>query len=367
MNYKKLELQRAITEIESPYPKDDLIKSYADFLKVREFLRYYEFNPIVLNNLLELTINHWSTSKRISRLSLLERIKQYFHTTSKTGAKDYYDSEPVMIYEHTVETKRLLFILFRKVYEEAKFLTEKQLQEARRLCNNILIAVELSSEEEEWLCLNYSLSEQILNRILRYPIRSVVISNWAKKNFKNVALSSRRAELLSWIIDEEPNFEIDNATLVNDFEYLNQTDMDAIQNYEDEIEANRMMEQELGEYFPKKTSFGFFENSDGEERVDLSAPELKLSRRPYRIEIDTSKFYPVDIPNFEALKENFYKNIDTHQKITMSWAIGYSRLENVQKSTLLKKYYNAETYNSLFRVGKKIKNAEFLKWILEQQ
>lgn len=364
---RKIELQRAIIELENPYPKDDLILSYSDFLKVRDYLSYYQFNPIVFTNLINLANDEWNTKKRISRLSLLQKIKQYLHIILQDTATGYYSKHTKPNFQLSVETRKSLFDLFRKTFEDKNYISHKQLDEARKICNNVLINLELTQTEEEWLCFNISLSELILNRVLRYPIESVVISNWAKSNFQNDILRSRRAELLSWIIDQDPTFEIKQQTLVDDFEFLNQSDLQAIQNYDDEIAANKIIEQEFGEYLPKKVNYGFLDDTYHLEKFDLSVPELKLSKRPYSIQIDTSKEYPVSIPNFETLKEHFYINLPTHQKVTMIWAIGYSRLDNENKYSLLKKYYSNETYYSMYRVCKRTKNSKLLKWILERQ
>lgn len=361
---RKIELQRAIIELENPYPKDDLILSYSDFLMVRDYLNYYQFNPVVFDNLINLANDIWNTKKRISRLSLLQKIKQYLH---HDPTRDYYNRSTKPNFQLKVETRKLLFNLFRKTFEERNYISHKQLDEARKICNNVLINLNLTQIEEEWLCSNTLASELILNRVLRYPIKSEVISNWAKSNFQSNTLRSRRAELLSWIIDQEPTFEICQQTLIDDFEYLNQSDLQAIQNYDDEIAANKIIEQELGEYLPKKTYYNFFDGTYHEENVDLSIPELKLSKRPYGVTIDTSKQYPVSIPNFEKLREEFYKNLPTHQKVTMIWAIAYSRLDNTLKYSLLKKYYSNETYYSMYKVCKRTKNNELLKWILERQ
>jgi len=364
---KKIALNRAIIELENPYPKDDIILSYSDFLKVRDYLNYYQFNPIVFDNLVRLANDQWKTEKRISRLSLLQKIKQYLHTVPKGTSRDYYNRINIPKLQLSVETHKLLFNLFRKTFEERKYINHTQIDEARKICNNILINLGLTSTEEDWLCSNFSTSELILNRLLRYPIKSGVISNWANNNIHNDNLRTRRAELLSWIIDQEPMFEIDLTILIDDFEYLNKIDLQAIQNYDDEIVANRIMAQELAEYLPKKTNYDFYSNRPHQEEFDLSVSELKLSKRPYVVPMDVSKEYPVDIPHFENLKQNFYSNLQKHHKITMIWAIGYSRLDNQIKYSLLKKYYTNETYFSMYKVCTKTKNIELLKWILEQQ
>jgi hypothetical protein len=363
-NHRKKELQRAITELEKPYPKDDLINSYSDFIKVRDNLGYYQFNPVVFDAIVRIAHETWNTSKRISRLSLLQKIKHYYFQQVK---KDYYSIITKPDHPLKAGTRILLFHLFRKTFEEQHYISPKQLDDARKLCNSMLINMELTAAEEEWLCSNVLVSEMILNRVLRYPAKSSVISNWAKSHFKNDHLRSRRAETLSWIIDQDPHFEIDEQTLIDDFEFLNHSDLKAIQTYDDEIAANKIIEQELSEYLPKKLEYDFFDSAYRKEKADLTQPELKLSKRPYAMVTDPTKEYPVSIPNFEIVREGFYQDLPTHEKITMIWAIGYSRLDNSVKFSLLKKYYTAETYYSMYKVCYRTKNTELLKWMLGQQ
>lgn len=362
---RKIEIQRTIKEIENPYPKDDLILSYSDFLKVRDYLKYYQFNPIVFDNLIALANDNWNTKKRINRLSLLQKIKLYILQETR---KYNYSRVIKPNVELKIETRKSLFNLFKKTVEQGNSINHKQLDEARKICNNILIDLELTPIEEEWLCSNFLKSEMILNRVLRYPVKSELISNWSRSNFQNDILRIRRAELSSWIIDQEPTFEIDQQTLIDDYEYLNQSDLQAIQNYNDEIAANKIMEQELGEFLPKKRYWNdLFDDTPYKEEFDLSVPELKLPQRPYGVIINSSEEYPISIPNFERLRARFYTDLPVEHKRTMIWAIAYSRLDNEIKFSLLKKYYSNETYYSMFKVCKRTKNVKLLKWILEQQ
>jgi hypothetical protein len=364
---RKIELQRAILELEKSYPEDDLVLSYSDFLKTRDFLVYYQFNPAVFENLIRLTLDLWNTGRRINRLSLLLKSKQYLHASQQSKEKDSYSSYIRPGIKHPSKTKKLLFNLFRKTFEKSSCLSNKQVEEARKICNSLLINLALTSKEEEWLCSNIHVSELILNRVLRYPVKSEIISNWAKNNFHNTLLINRRAELISWIIDQEPSYEIDRQTLIDDFELLNQIDVQTVQNYDDEIAANKILVRELSEYLPRKIHYDPITGENFKEEIDLSVPELKLSRRHYSVTIDMNREFPTIIPDFEKLRENFYANLPAYQKMTMIWGIAYSRLGNEVKYSLLKKYYSDETYYSMYKVCKKTKNIELLKWVLEQQ
>ncbi len=52
--------------------------------------------------------------------------------------------------------------------------------------------------------------------------------------------------------------------------------------------------------------------------------------------------------------------------ITMLWSIYYSRLDIPLKSTLLKKYYCEETYQSFFKICKKLEAIELLMWLKDK-
>lgn len=357
MKYWKRELQRTIHEMENLAPQDDLILNYGDFLKARDFVYYQKFNPVVFENLLDLTLQYWNSDKRINRYSLVQTIKKYAH---KPGNK---------INSLSPAVRSKMFEILKKSLFEYQVISENQLDRVRKTCNRILINVALSPDEEHWLCENIGHSDFLLNRVLRYPVKSEIISNWAIHNFYNDNFRGRRAELASWIIDNDPNYEIDLNTLKEDFECLNQSDLKAIQTYDDELYAKLITDIEFEDYLPKKYPMKFI-NYDGylpPELVDPSAPVLKLSRRFYKTPIDNSKIYPVPIPNFDELRKEFNANINSIQKVTMIWAIGYSRINNQTKIKLLKKYCSAETYYSLYKVGKKLKLVSLLKWLLSLQ
>lgn len=363
---KNNELQNAIIKLEKVIPKNDLIITYADFLKVRPFLGSYQFNPIIFENLLILINTLWKSNKRINRLVLLIRLRQYLDRKDPDKQTSPHSRSFEFTNTLSLEIRKQLFELFTNTFDHAAHISSKQLDEARKYSNNLLINVGLTSEEENWLCNNANTSPLILNRILRYPIKSKVISKWARENFNNSSFVTRRAELISWIIDEQPTFVVDNPRLLDDFEIINKIDINAIKSYKDDIYANQIMERELGDILPR-IKYNDIETGEIKEgRVDLDIPELKLIKRPYSIPIDLSSGLMLNIPDFKVMSAEFYKNIEFFQKITMIWGIAYSRLDNESKTSLLKKYYCAETYPSLFRASKKTNNVEILKWLLEQ-
>lgn len=356
------EIQKAIFEIENPYPKDDLITCYKDFLKVRDFLPYYKYNINVLMALLDLTSELWYTQKRINRISLLESIKWYgYSTLHRVG-------NPVIIAESSkmpVEFNIKMFSLFKNCFEGKNSLSPNQLEVAKKICNSILINAILEDTDVNWLCKNVATSNMILNRILRFPCKSEIISIWAKENYFQDEYRIRRAEIVGWILDEDPDFEIEKQTLIDDFEYFNMIDAKAIIDYENEFNATQIIERDLKGILPPHKRPNYDSNLPiYTSNSIVSIPSLKLTRRPFSVQIDLSKNPLGGVPDFEKMSEIFYQNIEITLKVSMLWSIAYSRLPDNKKSELLKKYYSDEVYWTFYKICRKLKLLGPLKWLM---
>jgi hypothetical protein len=365
MNHRILEIQKAILEIENPYPKDDLITCYKDFLKVRNYLPYYKFNLNVFKSLINLTCKLWNSKERISRISLLESIKRYgYNTIEGRGFSTIEAKSSNMPFEINIRT----FSLFKNCFENPHWLSEKQIDEARKICNKLLINIRLESNDISWLCSNVEKSDLILNRILRYPAKSEIISNWAIKNYTQDKYRNRRAELVGWLIDQNPFFEVEKQTLIDDFEHSNMLDKEIIQNYENELEAQKVIERDLnGILSPQQNQLIYFGVDIGKQESIVSSPKLQLTKRLYKTTPDFSKHYDAYVPDYEIMNEQFHSNIDLTYKITMLWSIAYSRIEIGIKSELLKKYYSNDTYYSFIKICKRLKMKGLLEWLKDEK
>ncbi len=242
----------------------------------------------------------------------------------------------------------------------------RNLQKA--IANNLIMNLSLDTAAEKWLCENVDQSEFILNRVLRYPTKSKVISQWARQAAFSNNYMSRRAELTGWIINEQPEYTIDKQTLIDDFEYLNAVDKKAIKKYETAIATNLLIENALdhisSEYkFPKPP----IPREEGDLEFMTTYPDLKLSKRFYNVPSDNANIISSEIPDFDLMRNTFYKNIDTTFKITMLWSIYYSRLDIPFKIELLKKYYGVETFLSFFKICKRLGSIEILVWLRVKQ
>src|SRR5690606_10561381 len=124
----------------------------------------------------------------------------------------------------------------------------------------------------------------IRTRLLTYPAPSSRISAWARDHYHDDAFRTWRPMLAARIIDADPDFEVSRQTLLEDFEYLNRTDMVALTTYEAENEAARAVEEQLGEFLPR-TRLPTFEkpdpNGDSFDFPDAAYPEIQFSKRHY--------------------------------------------------------------------------------------
>ncbi|MCB0371152.1 MAG: hypothetical protein KDD45_17485, partial [Bdellovibrionales bacterium] len=134
MNKKTIEIRNTITKLENPFPKDDLITSYKDFLKFRAELPFYQFNLNVLTSLIKLSNDTWDTKERISRISIIQLIKRYGFKEDVNVS--YYRF--LKVNKPSKELRISLFKLFKRCFEKNTPLTNKQSLEAKRICNSML-------------------------------------------------------------------------------------------------------------------------------------------------------------------------------------------------------------------------------------
>jgi hypothetical protein len=363
INQRTFEIQKAITELENPYPKDDLISSYKDYLKVRDYLPFYQFNLSVFSSLLNLTCDLWPSNKRINRLSLLQSIKRYGYITHQGKG---YSTIAAKSADIPIEVNKKTFMLFKYCFEGRVVLSPKQLEEAMKICNRILINTVLEDTDIEWLCENAEKSNIILNRVLRYPAKSAIISHWVRQHDQMESYRIRRAELVGWMLDENPDFIIDKQTLTDDFEYFNTVDLKAIREYESELDGFNVIERDFKGILAARAPSRMERLSGMHSETITQPPELELSKRFYNTHLDYSRNHKTFIPDFEKLREEFYLKIDTTIKVTMLWAIAYSRLDATVKTELMKKYYSPEINWTYFKISKKLKLIESLKWLKER-
>ncbi len=121
MKQRTVAIERAIIEINKPYPQDNIIICYQDFLKVRDYIHYYKFNPKVLQSLLDLTCELWESNLRISRVSLIATIKRHgFFKDDYRGRNNPNNID--------LNARRKVFLLFQYYFEKQQYLSETQIE-----------------------------------------------------------------------------------------------------------------------------------------------------------------------------------------------------------------------------------------------
>lgn len=342
-------IQKEIDAIQKPIPEDSLIQTYSNFLQFRESLPFYQFNSHVYDSLIFLATDKWNTNDRISRLSLLRTIKRYSIRDNKIGNKSYNSINSNL----ELSIRKRLFNLYKTIWENLEFLKTKQKEEVLQIINLLLINVSLQKEEEEWLCNNCSRSSSILNRVLRYPKKSSVITAWIKENFDENKYRSRRAELISFMLDGDSTFVITKQILLEDFNYQNKMDLEAIEEFKKGVYIFNLFQKSNQRIIPK-------------EEIDNTVPypELRLCKRFYSVPKKFSATLCQDLPDIEKLTENFHRNLEMSCQITMLWAIGYSRMSKQQKSKRIIEYFSKESEKTFMKVCKKFNLTEPLKWLL---
>ncbi|MCG3166481.1 MAG: hypothetical protein POELPBGB_02260 [Bacteroidia bacterium] len=357
MKSRTIQLKKAIAGIEHNYPPDDLLKSYKDFTRERELLPYYQYNQKVFESLVNIALDVWKGNERVNRASLIEFIKRY-------GNKNP-DKKNL-----SAKTSSQLFELFRIVLTEGNpGISKNTFKEMKGQVNMILKDVKLKEEELQWMIDNLEKSEHFINRILRQPGKSKVVSQWAALNFYNFRYIERRAELIGRMLDEDAEFEVTQKLIIQDFENSLAKDVLALNGFNDELEAGEVLENQLRDVLPsfKLPRLLSDKNSEPYDVPFMSSrPDLKLTKRFYPTPMLPEDDHDNKIPDFEKLRQQFYDNLDLTWRVSIGWGIAYSHLDNKEKCRLLQKHYSENVYLYYFRIGKQFKIMEFLNWLLEK-
>lgn len=360
---KVIEVKRVWYEQLNLYPADDLIESYNDFLKERYFLHTYKFNRVVFEKLLRLTIEIWHTEKRISRYSLLYEIARY---KLNANPKNISVSSLSRIhpFDFPPETCSLLFQLFQLVLKFPDKFTENQLLGSVSKAFQLLMGIRLSEENISFLLKNVNASDKFLNRVLRYPYYSPLITKWAKEQFEIDEYRLRRAELISHILNENPAFEVDFKTLITDFGYMNYLDFQTVNSGIDVLSPKYIKDIE------------FKGEISGEEEKGSNIIEYSVSADRYYVLDDkfVKRFYEVpkrkikgrNVPDFPKMMAFFKNNKTKIHYSTMAWGIAYSHYDKKKKSELLRKYYDESTHSTILKICKIYKLTDLLEFIYSE-
>jgi hypothetical protein len=172
------------------------VRDAKDIYENRSVLKQLLLSDYALNYLLDILLKEIDGGIRIRTLECLKVIKAIIR------------NNPL---NHKIDDKTVckLFYLY-KTYAFHK-------SEEIRACANMLIRLQcLDSASIGWLISNWDKSEHIINRLLRYPEKHPLISEWAKGIYQQGQLPDRKSEVIALFIDESiPSFvKEDNAAII---------------------------------------------------------------------------------------------------------------------------------------------------------
>ena len=351
---KKLDLLKAIVKIEKPWPPDDEIGSYQDFLRHRDLIIYHQFNPAVLEQILDLVLLNWSSTTKASRHSLLMTIRRFV------------SEQEVDVNNLSPSIKIKLFDLFVLTLKQLDRVPKGQREEVEKWAAQLILRVQFESPQLRQLC-DFALHHpKALNRVLRHPTKSEIISTWVFENFDNPVLKLRRAEAVGWLLDVNPSFEVDAKTIRADFDYMNEMDREALGNVVMSDVVHQLFNTDWPTDFPIDNGIPVEPYEIEKQKLPpfgFGKDKLELIKRFYPVKMAYDKAADNWVPDFEALEEYYQQNQETLRKVTMVWGIAYARIDKKRKSQLLRKHYCPETHYSIFRVATKHKLLDLLKWM----
>jgi hypothetical protein len=344
MKARERSIRKVICEIENLYPEDNTITNYKDFLNHRHCLPFYKFNKEVFKSLVYLTYDLWNTKERINRTSLIQIMKLYYAKANSN-------------YKIELETSDKLFYLYKQViYFENVSVNSKALDELKRAMNRICSNMILSEDNQKWLCYHFYDSDFFLNRLLRYKERSSVISNWARYIYKINILSDRRAELASWIIDEDSTFEINIETIRNDYKHIFTHSSDTVKQLY-EIERIELLKREA--LIPPEVRL--------KPRDISNIDRFFLLKGYFRIPQEMLRENNIDKNSMFDIDRHFYSNKELLIRASNLWATGYSRLSKKAKSKRLQKFYSKDVEISYINICERYKLTEPLNWLITNE
>jgi len=232
--------------------------------------------------------------------------------------------------------------------------------------NNMLTGMMLTDEQQWYLVEHVEASFHVLNRILRYPKRSAIFSQWVRQHFFEEAYRLRRAELIGWLLDEDPGYCVDLTVLTADFEYIYRLDKQLIQQYEEEFEAYKVVKKDLQPVFITEADLemqmpGFY--LPPFINLETLRPVFEPTRKQYYENMITDEEHAYEKPDLAKERKYFYKNREVVLAATMAWAVAYSRLDAKEKARLLKQYFNPDIDYTFLKIGSRLKNVAFLEWL----
>lgn len=395
------------------------IPDIQSYYKVRADLSHYRFDAGVMEDLIRLNLKYFDEDRRLNRYRLFQQTVGFIWDY-KTNADSHFGRSIRIFQEQPSQQIILLcFELFQRVStDKFDLLFRSQSKSPFWDLIEILIRVPLPDIQWEW----------ILNHAAAYPnVRILVeqtfhknknIADWIQQHWNQDFLSAQRARYAAHLIDWYPNFELDEAIIIQDCDTLNRMDqayIDAmIQDYQEEeimrevdlnLNSNRRWRTqseedpigseynlnevpESGENFSNNrwTRMGMDDvEEEGaynaylvtlySERFGRQMPSkftgfqkpycfLPHTKRLYYIPQKEEKREEVSFPDFEKGRETLLADIEMYRCKYNLWAIAESRLTKAEKFKRMKKFYREDLIYTWIYIAKLKESPAMLKWVM---
>lgn len=346
-------IEVSLLKIKAKIPSPKRIQNYTEFIQVKNRLKYNLFSVETYISLVRLTNTLWKSKKPVSRMALLKALDFYFKNAS--GNIEFLSDSD----------RKEIFRLYKSTIEDCQYLNPKKIEDARKIANRLMRNLCFETEDEKWLCNQVINYPHVLEVIFYYPKKSSVFQNWVKDNFLKFEFRVFRAELLSYLFDEDEDYIFDPFILLDDFKSHNRMDKKIIEDFKLEYEAFELLKIELKGLTTDKIDYPkeleWLRNDF--EYEGLHYPVIKFVKRTYPVPTVFSYADEIYIPDFKKLKKYFSTNFFRIYFATVLQGIAFSRLDKSKKIKLLKKYCYKESIQDFIKIGEKFKLEDALIWL----
>ena len=168
------------------YPKRYLrkyVKSTEDIYENRASLKEISFDDDSMKYLTNLIAEDIRTNKRFKKYECLKVLKRVLKNRKSVRKLDSSIVEDLF-----------------DLYKEFIFSKNEEVQ----WCVSTFIKDRiLDNEDINWLISNYKKSEHIINRLLRYPVHSDLVRDWAQRVYFNGELRVRLSEVIAILVTDD--------------------------------------------------------------------------------------------------------------------------------------------------------------------
>ena len=390
------------------------------YYRVRADLSHYRFDAGVMADLIRLNLKYFDEDRRLNRYRLFQQTVGLIWDYKPNADNHFGRSIRVFQEQPSQQIIQLCFELFQRVStDKFDLLFRTQSKSPFWDLIEILLRVSLSDIQWEWILNHAAAFPNVRILVEQTSHKNKNIAHWIQQHWNQDFLSAQRARYAAHLIDWDPNFELDEAIIIQDCDTLNRMDqayIDAmIQTYQEE-EIMREVDWNLNynirwrpqseedspfgtpynaDEFPESeevssnnrwTRMGM-DDAEGEgsddaflvtlysERLGRQLPSkftgfqkpycfLPHTKRLYYIPQKEEKTEEVSFPDFEKGRETLLADIEMYRCKYNLWALAESRLTKAEKFKRMKKFYREDLIYTWIHIAKLKKIPAMLKWVM---